>query len=346
MIVGVSGYGYTGSGAVTDYLKERSECDHIDVEFNLAYTPHGLQDLEYHLTQGISRYFSGDAAIKDFLHIIQKLNSPKSAYRRYMGDDFARASVDFAESLAQVKWSGWWSYDGMRMGFLQETWRFRILRRYMLAWERHHTQKHPLPKGDVMYLSVMPTDFQEKARAYINRLIDGFGCDRSRVVVVNQPFEPNAPQQSMKYFDDAKAIIVDRDPRDVYLFAKKVARHAASFIPTDRVEDFVAYHKLCRIHSGTEDPDRVLRISFEDMVFAYEDTVKRITDFLGIPYTQPQKQYFNPDASINNTRLYLKYPECQDDIRFIEQELQDYLYPFHQYEGLQGSGDPFVCDSD
>lgn len=346
LLVGVSGYGYTGSGAVIDYLKEREECAHIDVEFNLAYIPHGIQDLEYHLTKGISRYYSCDAAIKDFLHIIRKFNSPRGAYRRNMGEDFLNESKRFVEELSQVIWSGWWSYDGIRMSFLRETWRFRILRRYFLIWEKYNSGKHPLPKNDKMFLAIMPKDFQKKARDYINILIDGFGCDRSKVVIINQPFEPNAPEQSMKYFDDARAIIVDRDPRDIYLFAKYVARHSAAFIPTDKVEDFVQYHKLCRMNSGLEETDKVLRISFEDMVYDYEETTKKISQFLDIPYVTPSKKHFNPDASINNTQLYLRYPEAKSDIAIIERELKDFLYPFYKYEGICGTGAPFVCDSD
>lgn len=37
MIVGVSGFGYTGSGAVFGYLKERDECDAINTE-SVSYT--------------------------------------------------------------------------------------------------------------------------------------------------------------------------------------------------------------------------------------------------------------------------------------------------------------------
>ena len=346
MIIGVSGYGYSGSGAVVDYLKEREDCDHIDIEFALPYLPHGLQDLEYHLTEGISRYYSCDAAIKDFLALIKKLDSPKSLYRLNMGDSFYKETEKFVTDISQVIWSGWWSNDAFRTGFLRKTWRFRILRRFILAWERYHKEKHPLPKSDVMYLSIMPENFLKRAKEYVNFLIDGFGCDRSKVTVINQPFEPNAPERSMRYFDDPKAIIVDRDPRDVYLFAKLVARHNASFIPTDNVEDFVKYHRLCRINSGKEDPNMVLRLSFEDMVYNYENTVKKINSFVQLPHQSPIKKYFDPDKSINNTQIYLKHPELRSDIEFIERELPEYLYPFDQYEGIRGSGNPFVCDSD
>ena len=38
-----------------------------------------------------------------------------------------------------------------------------------------------------------------------------------------------------------------------------------------------------------------------------------------------------PDVSINNTQLWNKYPEYDKDIKIIESELSEYLYPFEDY---------------
>lgn len=346
MIIGISGYGYTGSGAVYDYLKEREECDTVDVEFCISYLPHGLQDLDFHLNEGISRYYSSDAAIKDFIQLVNKLDTPRSAYRRAMGDKFKKASMEFVENITQLKWNGWWSYDGLRNGFFYNTWRFRILGRIASFYEKRFKKKFKLPENEYMYLSVKPEKFNEEAKKYINTLLDGFGCDRSKVAVVNQPFEGNAPERSMKYFEDSKAIIVDRDPRDVYLFAKNVALGSATFIPTDSVKDFIEYYRLCRITEQPKNPDRVLYMSFEDMIYDYENTVERIDAFIGLEHKEPQKKYFNPDASVNNTQLFLRYPQYADDIKLIENELSEYLYPFEKYERDLGNGEPFKCESD
>ena len=53
MIIGVCGYGYSGSGAVCDFLHEWDSCSccPMDMEFSLLYIPHGIQDLEYQLME-------------------------------------------------------------------------------------------------------------------------------------------------------------------------------------------------------------------------------------------------------------------------------------------------------
>lgn len=82
MIVGVCGLGYTGSGAVLDLLKEFDENYVIDaMEFALAYTPDGLEDLEYHLVKSPSRYFSSDIAIKRFKNYIKSRCTLRSKYK-------------------------------------------------------------------------------------------------------------------------------------------------------------------------------------------------------------------------------------------------------------------------
>lgn len=40
------------------------------------------------------------------------------------------------------------------------------------------------------------------------------------------------------------------------------------------------------------------------------------------------EQYFNPDASINNTQTRGKYPQSNSEVKLIENNLSEYLYYF------------------
>mgnify|MGYP006872937219 FL=1 len=96
MIVGVCGHGYSGSGAVVDYLKEKPDCQVCgNIELSLAYMPHGLQDLDYHVNESVSRYYSSDAAIKDFLRLHERMHIPRTLDRRVV----RRALTNAAEEL-------------------------------------------------------------------------------------------------------------------------------------------------------------------------------------------------------------------------------------------------------
>lgn len=341
MIIGVSGYGYTGSGAIIDYLKEYDECEVLDqFEFNITYMPHGVQDLEYHLTKQISRFYSSDAAIKNFMKLVDFYNSPRSPYRRMTGNKFKEISLEYVRGLVQLEWSGWWSYDSFINSPLYNNVRFRLYNRYINLWEKIFKVKFKIPQNDKMYLSIYPDNFYNASREYIKNIIDAFQCDNSKKLVLNQPFEANAPRNSMKYFSDAKAIIVDKDPRDLYVLAKKVILNNARFIPTDTVFDFIKYYKLCRTKRVDEDID-ILYVKFEDMIYEYDKTKEKINTFLGINGTGAKKRHFDPMISINNTQLYLKYTDLDNDIRIIEKELMDYLYPYNMYNLKPNNGHPF-----
>lgn len=332
MIVGVCGYGYSGSGAVFDYIREFDEVDSINnIEFNITYLPHGIRDLELHLIHNVSRFYSSDAAIKDFLNLIYSINSPNSIYRKRLGNDFLDLSIEFIKNITQLSWNGWWAYDALASGSLYRTFRFRLMTRLIHCLEAI-TQRHIkiFPKEQI-YFSVNPTTFLEEAQRYLNKIIIRFGCDMNKLILLDQPFEANAPFQSMKYYKNSKAIVVDRDPRDIYILAKKVLLDKAAFIPTDNVYKFINYYRLCRSDRHISTPN-VLFVLFEDMIYQYEYTTTKINKFLNI-YTNHTKQYqyFNPQISINNTQLYLKYLELKKDISIIEQELPEYLYPFEKY---------------
>lgn len=339
MVVGVCGHGYTGSGAVLDFLKQFDECSvpsSADYEFYLAYIPHGIQDLEYNLMTRNVRYISSNAAIKEFIKMIKILDTPKSVYRIFGGRKFKELSQDFIKDLVQVQWSGYATYDRVLMNSLERILRFRVLHRLRRLYENTFSKRCPLPFQENMYLSVQPRDFYEKVRDYLYNVLECLNYDLKKIVVLNQPFEANTPKNSMKFFGDAKAIVVERDPRDVYVFVKKFLFSKGSFIPTSNVEDFIRYWKLVRTKPlpsyESEGPD-ILRIQFEDLIYNYESISSTIKLFLGLPTkTDNEFRFFVPQKSLNNTQLFQRYSEFKQDIEKIEQALPEYLYPFDRVE--------------
>lgn len=334
MILGICGYGYTGSGAVLDFLKGFSSCSisPYDFEFAFPYVPHGLQDLENAIMEQGTRFFSSDVAIKEFRRLIKKYNVPRGVYRQVMGERFWRHAEDFLQSIIQVEWSGYSWDDYILASPFRHTVRFRLISRWIAFYESHTGKRYRLPKSDRMYLSVSPENFDEKIRLYVKNLLIDLQYDLNKIVVLNQPFDVNDPLRSMKYFEDPYAILVDRDPRDLYVLAKKHLKSKGSFIPSDRVEDFIAYHRLVRKRNVSSDAQNILRLRFEELIYDYNATMEKIMLFTGLD--APDQNHvgtFDPQKSINNTQLFLKYPELRADIEMIERELPEYLFPFTQY---------------
>lgn len=346
MVIGVCGYGYSGSGAVLDFLREVKECSCALVEegqeFLLPYIPGGIEDLEYQLMERKTRYLSSDGAIKSFLKMIRAMDSPRSFYRRLTNDRFHMASVRFVRKISQICWNGTSYTDNL---FKDQPYRSLMARknRFIRAYEQKRGCKWNYSEKNKMYLSVAPDNFYDAAHDYLCEVLDMFGYDRDKVVLLNQPFDVYEPDRSMKYFDDPVAVIVDRDPRDIYSLAKMVLWSKASWMPTDDVHQFVRYHRLVRQRSYREERFKVIRLQYEDMIYKYEETSSNLLRHLGLEKSEREaRKYFDPALSIENTQLYLKYPNLQEDLKIIEQELPEYLYPFEKMaQRPKGEGQPF-----
>ena len=93
---------------------------------------------------------------------------------------------------------------------------------------------------DYVRLSINPSNFYDLTKKYLRTLLQEMGFDFSKkVVLLDQVFSGNNPAKSFPFFDDARGIVVDRDPRDLYIYAKKVLLSKGRFIPTECVDDFI-----------------------------------------------------------------------------------------------------------
>ena len=122
----------------------------------------------------------------------------------------------------------------------------------------------------------------------------------------------------MDYLPDSytkKVIIVDRDPRDLYVTSKMFL--TSGTIPIDTPEHFVEWFKWTREQSKIQqDSDSILRVQFEDMIYEYERTRTKIVEFCGLGnlLCQKKKTIFKPDVSINNTQVWNRYPNIIADV--------------------------------
>ena len=327
MVIGICGYGYTGSGAIIDFLKGYKSLTVLDdFEFSFVYTPDGIEDLYYHLVECPTRYMSSDIAISRFKLYVNGKNSEIEHSTR---GAYLNASNEFIDSLIQVKWLGYWMFDYFEAGFWKKNIAFRLIHnRIFKLLSKFSNKTYDIPPMRDMYMSVNPDDFVAKAKKYISAIIESMNKENGSNIILNQPFPANDPSRAFKYFDDPRAIIVDRDPRDLYVLLKKVITTKCRFIPFENVNSFIEYYRALH-RCSTEKEDNVLHIQFEDMMYEFEATKKRIEQFLGIQDDFDDSiSKFQPMVSIENTRLYNNYPDLKTDIQKIESELSEWLYDF------------------
>ena len=69
-------------------------------------------------------------------------------------------------------------------------------------------------------------------------------------------------------------------------------------------------------------------MKFEDLVYHYDVTTKKLRDFLHLGENPNPKSIFDPSMSMANTQIWKRYPEFKKDIEYIERELEEYLFDF------------------
>ena len=71
-------------------------------------------------------------------------------------------------------------------------------------------------------------------------------------------------------------------------------------------------------------------VTFEQMIYHYDEYVKKVLDFVGISEKNhvQKRKFFDPEKSIKNTKLWEKTDKYADAVAIIEKELPDMLHRF------------------
>lgn len=342
MIIGVCGFTSTGSSAVTDILKEFNENSVLDDhEFTLAYFPDGLNDLSYHLQENISKYMSSNVAIERYKMLIKNLY--KNNINKETNGKLFQLTEEYIDSITQICWKGYGAVD-----YILYTNKFKhvlmdLFRKvFIRTINKYYKKNINIYPVRTMSFSIKPDDFERITKQYINDILEAMGADFNKNIVLNQPFPGNDPESSFSFFDNPLAIVVDRDPRDNYIFAKKFLLNKGRQIPTETVEKFVVYYRNMR--KGMPyiiGSDKILNIRFEDLIYEYDESITKIMTFCGLKEHTNPRTIFAPELSINNTQVFKRYPEYRKEIEYIERELPEFLYPFEKYPEIEVTGNMF-----
>lgn len=340
MIIGACGYGATGSSVLTDLLREYDDIQVYDsFEFWISYRVDGLEDLEYHLIKKYAKNLSGDYAIKRFLDWTKCFKTP-FINKPCDGDTFYKISKDYIDAITQLKYKGVETADILSGNIIKNIFAFASKKVFMpKVVEKFTHQPSFLWPCRTLNYSIEPENFYEESRNYILNILKAMGADMSRPICLDQPFEGNCPEHSFPFFKDPYAIVIDRDPRDLYLEERYTTSPDGKFFPRTTVEDFVVYYRNMR-KNMTDNP-RVLRIRFEEFIYEYDNSVKKIEEFLHLGEHKRPKSGFKPERSINNTQLSRLHPEDKACVEYIEKELSEFLFPFEKYPTVSFNGKPF-----
>ena len=336
-IITCASYYGTGSSAVTDYISEFDTVKSLgDYEFRFLHDTDGIADLEYHLVWNHNRHNSGHA-LKRFKKIVDFYAGSKLVprYETFFNNQWKKLAYQYIDSLMDSSYRGWWQYDLLDMG-VKTYYRKQFLSKLYRMTIARNTEKtlNVLPK-EITYCS-RPTqeEFTQKTKKFLRELCQAGNQENKPFLMVDQLLPSSNLDRFWKFFDEIKVVVVERDPRDLYILEKYVWK--GSLIPTDSVENFCAWYKYTRAHRKTEifNPQYARLIQFEDLIYKYEKTTESLRQWLGLDETNHvfKQQKLIPEKSKRNTRLWLKY-DIGEELTYIERELAEYLYDYSEVEG-------------
>lgn len=330
-IISCASYYGSGSSVITDFV---SEFDNVhsftNEEFRFLQDPNGISDLEYNLVENFNRHNSG-YALKKYKKLVDFYtgNIFNERYEKLLKGNWKKYSYEYIEKLTDFKYYGWWQYDLFDKGKFFY-FRKRLINKLLKCtiWRGQPERSLNNMRKEITYCS-HPSEnkFLNLTRNYIDDLFSS--VTNKDLVMVDQLVPPINIERYLRYFNNIQAIVVDRDPRDIFILEKYIWKDGV--IPSD-VKSFCKwflYTRSAGIGKGFLNIN-VRFVQFEDMVYKYEKTTTNLMKWLGLTETTHREKgaYFNPEISKKNTRLWEKIDVNPKDIEYIESKLSNYLYSY------------------
>ncbi len=326
----------TGSSAVTDLMREFDCVDcKGEYEVRFIHDPDGISDLEYNIVENPNRHNSSNS-IKRFVKMMEDLDHIWfiKRYHKQFGDAFLRLMYEYIDNITVCKYKGAWHYDVYERGKL-----FYILSRTFVNINMGLNNYLHIPlihgndlisKNECAYLPLIDEkDFLKVTQCFIGKFVTSISDVRKKYVFLDQLVPPSNFNRYIRYIKRIKIILVERDPRDIYIMEKYIWKGRVA--PAYNIEKYCEWYKWTRdLYRKDKISDAVLIVQFEDLIYQYEKTVNSIMEHFGLEkksHSQPFK-YFNPKISINNTQSWILFPSETENIKKIENKLKDYCYEF------------------
>ena len=212
----------TGSSAVTDYVSEFDTVySFTNEEFRFIQDPDGISDLEFNLVECFNRHNSGHA-LKRYKRLVDFYcgNALGCKYTTFFGDKWKKYSYEYIDALTDFTYHGWWMYDLYDRGSFFY-FRKRILNKllHMTIWRGQIDRQYNSMKSEITYGSHPSEEkFLKCTQDYIHNLFNSVVPKNMDILMVDQLLPPMNLQRYLRYFKDPiQVVIVDRDPRDVFI---------------------------------------------------------------------------------------------------------------------------------
>ena len=172
-IISCAGFGSSGSGVVTDFLREFGCIRNFgDYEFRFLQDYGGVSTLEDALVHNYHR-LNSDIAIQNFVRYIEYQSGDflSKRYEKFFDGKFREISYRFLDKITDVKWDGYWE----EYQILEPKWiailKYKVYPRLLrlLQGNRHYIARY-VPRKPMYFSSPGREYFYRCVREYMNEL--------------------------------------------------------------------------------------------------------------------------------------------------------------------------------
>ncbi len=330
-IITATSFGGSGAGAISDLFKEfhlGHSFGNKELWFLQDYD--GISDLDYYLNDGNHRS-KVSYAIKNFEKYIE---NNMIFYKEIFGDNFKKITTDFIDSLKDASFNKSISKHEISNIFLRHL-IFKLSPFMQYLYSRLIKGKiiefiPYLPRRRKYYSHPDSDRFYKYVQEYTSRLFDEIDSKAEFEFLYFEQLVPSIKiDRYFNYINNMKVIIVDRDPRDIYLMNQMRWKGAAFICDTTNIDEYITWYRSMRFNlkKDIENPNTI-KINFEELVYNYETTLSTILNFVDISSELHinKKKFFDPDVSIHNTKLWKGNHNYKNEITKIEELLFEYCY--------------------
>jgi hypothetical protein len=335
-IIGTTGFGESGSSALTNILEEFECVSTIKggATFECKFFSNNLFQLE----TALRNQLFVNAAVKEMLYQAKLASNDQFYITNFGKDFFFNSTMEYIKTVTGSWLGGMYSERDADLIPKEEIKNFKRAR---FLFDNLYKNKYELyeqyywrPSFQTLteqYYGKFDNEFYKKTQAYTSKIFTPIAQNK-RFILVDALFRPESVIHELNWFLNAKCLIGDRDPRDLYVINKMYK--GEPYLPTWTVETYIDWFKTYRScnRRNAEHFDTILQLKFEDLIYNYEGSLAKIKKFLDLKDSEHIKkgQIFIPEKSKTNTQLFRKYPKYAKDIEKIEKELPEFCYPYSE----------------
>lgn len=322
----IVGYGWSGSGAVLDYINDYEQVFCPNIEFSVFWEPRGLYDLKVSLIDNWD-FLGHSIKIEDFLDYIRILSRDNNRYLFKRGEGYSKCLDIDLNSLANEYLQKLISFEYHSNSRIIEQRKTSSLRFYEFIKRKFKLYNPPTFK----YAKVSEKLFISATQDFINKIFkNSMNKTKSSILLLDQAVSVTNLQKSLHFFESSKCIVVSRDPRDTYVDMVRNKSLMGVVDSLDSVEKFILWYSNLRKTASEEmknlSHNICKKVSYEEFVLC-ENVRDEVSEFVSVEKKYRKNRKFIASESKANIGIWKDY-HCQKSMEKIYSCLKKYCHDF------------------